>query len=297
MTPDGALFSAEHECRHMVGGSLPADTDVGRVGLTVADLGAVRDFYTSVIGLDVLEETSAGALLGPTSGPPILVLEETDADPRPTDAAGLFHHAIRVPDREALGTALTRIENRWALDGASDHGVSEALYLQDPEGNGVEVYRDRPRSEWPRDAASGVEMYTRPLDIEALGRDGTGTETLSTATMGHVHLEVTDLGDSERFYGDTLGFGVADKWDQRGTLEALFLAAGDYHHHVGLNTWGGRTQSIRGRGLGWFEVVVPDAEAVRMARQRLEEAGLSTTDRETGFELTDPDEIRVRIRS
>lgn len=281
----------------MVGSSLPADTDIGRVALTVADLGTVSEFYTSVIGLDVLEETSAGVLLGPASGPPILVLEETDADPRPHDAAGLFHHAIRVPDRQALGTVLTRIEERWALDGASDHGVSEALYLEDPEGNGVEVYRDRPRSEWPRDSAGGVEMYTRPLDLEALKREGTGAETLSMATMGHVHLEVTDLGNAEAFYADRLGFGVADQWAQRGTLEALFLAAGDYHHHVGLNTWGGRTQSARGRGLAWFEVVVPDAGTVQAVRNRVQEAGISSTDRDTGFEVADPDDIQVQIRS
>lgn len=281
----------------MVGGTLPAETDIGRVGLAVADIGTVSDFYTSVIGLEILEETSTGVLLGPPSGPPILVLEETAADSRPPDAAGLFHHAIRVPDREALGTVLTRIEGRWALDGASDHGVSEALYLQDPAGNGVEVYRDRPSSEWPRDSAGGVEMYTRRLDLEALRREATETDTLSTATMGHVHLEVTDLADAEAFYADTLGFGVADEWAQRGTLEALFLAAGDYHHHVGLNTWGGRTQSALGRGLAWFEVVVPAAPAAQAVRARLNETDISMTDMDTGFEVADADDIRVRIRS
>lgn len=281
----------------MNAGSLPADTEIGRVGLAVTDIDSLSDFYTSVIGLEVLEQTRTRVVLGPASGPPMLVLEKTDADSRPPAAAGLFHHAIRVPDRGALGAVLTRIEDQWALDGASDHGVSEALYLQDPEGNGVEVYRDRKRSEWPMDSAGGVEMYTQPLDLEALRRDGTDDETLSTATIGHVHLEVTDLGDAEAFYADTVGFGVADQWEQRGSLEALFLAAGDYHHHVGLNTWGGRTEPARGRGLAWFEIVVPDSEAVEGIRTRLEEASISVTARDIGFELADPDEIRIRVRS
>lgn len=281
----------------MTEGSLPAETELGRVGLAVEEMDTVSRFYTSVIGLEVLEETPTGLLLGPAGGPAILVLEETDAGERQGAAAGLFHHAIRVPDRGALGAVLTRIEAQWPLDGASDHGVSEALYLQDPEGNGVEVYRDRPRSEWPRDSEGGVEMYTRPLDLEELRHDGGGTEDLSEATMGHVHLEVTDLSEAKGFYADTLGFGVADQWDQRGTLEALFLAAGDYHHHVGLNTWGGRTEPARGRGLAWFEVRVPDAGGLRALRTRLDEAGISTTDWDTGFEVTDPDAIEIRVRS
>lgn len=281
----------------MTEGSLPAETEIGRVGLAVEEIGTVSHFYTSVLGLEVLEETPTGPHLGPVGGSPILVLEETDAGERPGNAAGLFHTAIRVPDRAALGAVLARIESHWALDGASDHGVSEALYLQDPEGNGVEVYRDRPRSEWPRNPEGGVEMYTRPLDREELRRDGADTDELSEATIGHVHLEVTDLGRAEPFYADTLGFGIADQWDQRGTLEALFLAAGDYHHHIGLNTWGGRTEPASGRGLAWFEIRVPDAGVVQALRTRLEEAAISTVDRETGFEVTDPDDIHIRLRS
>lgn len=281
----------------MTPGTLPAETEIGRVALAVEDMGTVSRFYTSVIGLEVLEERPNGLLLGPVGGPVILVLQETDADARPDDAAGLFHHAIRVPDRGALGAVLRRIQEHWPLDGASDHGVSEALYLQDPEGNGVEVYRDRPRPEWPRDSQGGVEMYTRALDLEALRRDGDETDDLSEATMGHVHLEVTDLGESEGFYADTLGFGVADEWDRRGTLEALFLAAGDYHHHVGLNTWAGRTEPTSGRGLAWFEIVVPDPSAEQALRNRLDGSGNSTTGLDSGFGSTDPDGIQIRVRA
>jgi catechol 2,3-dioxygenase len=143
-----------------------------------------------------------------------------------------------VPTRADLARTLRRVaDSRWPLSGASDHLVSEALYLADPEGNGIELYRDRPRDEWPRSAGS-IEMATLPLDLESLlgepGGERAGTRMPAGTTLGHVHLQVADLGDAEAFWVDALGFDVT----VRG-YPAPFVSAGGYHHHVGLNTWAG----------------------------------------------------------
>lgn len=275
--------------------TLPPETHVGRVALDAGDVDTLVDFYTSVIGLEVHSRSRERVALGSAGGTPVLEVHASDAQPRPASAAGLFHHAIRVPDRAALGGVLQRIETDWELDGASDHGVSEALYLQDPEGNGVEVYRDRQREAWPRDDDGGVAMYTRHLDLEALRADGATRGTLSEATVGHVHLEVTDIPGSRAFYAEALGLEVTDTWAQRGALEALFLSAGGYHHHVGLNTWGGRTDPAEGRGLSWFELVVPHEDAIEALRNRVDDGGYRVSQIESGISIEDPDGIEIRI--
>lgn len=272
---------------------LPDDTRIGRTALRVADLTDQTDFYRDVVGLAVLARDEATATLG-VGDTPLLVLDrDPDADPRDRAATGLFHTAFRLPSRAALGDALARVRERWHLDGASDHRVSEALYLTDPENNGVELYRDYPRDEWPERADGTVGMTTEPLDIEgvaaaAVGGDGAPPDT----DVGHVHLEVSSLDAAREFYGDTLGFAT------RATMSgALFLAAGGYHHHVGANTWHGRTASAGDRGLAWFEVVVPDADALDAARARLVDHGVEVTETAEGIAAVDPDGIEVRLRA
>lgn len=277
--------------------TLPPETQVGRVALDAGEVDTLVDFYTSVIGLEAHSRSADRVILGSAAGTPILEVHASDAQPRPASAAGLFHHAIRVPDRAALGGVLQRLETDWEVDGASDHGVSEALYLRDPEDNGVEVYRDRKREAWPRDEDGGVSMYTRHLDLEALRADGASEGTLPEATMGHVHLEVTDIPGSRAFYAETLGLDVTDTWAQRGALEALFLSAGGYHHHVGLNTWGGRTEPTDGRGLSWFELVVPHEEAIEAVRKRVDDDEHRVSQLERGVSIEDPDGIEVRVVS
>jgi catechol 2,3-dioxygenase len=280
-------------------GALPAAARVGRASLVVNDLDTVTAFYRDVVGLSVRHRGDATATLGAGGDPLLDLTEDPDAPPRPARSAGLFHTAFRVPSRAALADALDRVRGAWELTGASDHHVSEALYLDDPEGNGVEVYRDRPRAEWPTDGAGGVEMDTLPLDLDALAVEGRGEASAPPGTdVGHVHLEVADLSAARRFYAGALGMNVRQEWGP----SALFLAAGDYHHHVGLNTWNRRSEPRAGRGLDRFELVVPDAESLAAARERFAGAGVDVAPVEggaadEGVEVRDPDGIAVRLRA
>ena len=223
-------------------GSIDAGTTVGPVRLTVADLDGVRDFYRDAIGLAELDPRDDVVRLGTngTSGEPVVeLIGDPDAPPRPRGTSGLFHLAILVPSRADLARALQRVaEAGWRLSGASDHLVSEALYLSDPEGNGIELYRDRPRDQWPvRDGV--LQMDTLPLDLDGvlgeLRREDAESAMPAGTRIGHVHLNVGDLTAAEAFYSGALGFDVT----VRGYPGALFVSAGGYHHHVGLNTWAG----------------------------------------------------------
>jgi catechol 2,3-dioxygenase len=274
---------------------LPAAARVGRVCLRVADLDRVASFYESVVGLTVQRRDGERATLGAGDGPLLELVADPDAPERPAEAAGLFHLAVRVPSRTALAETLVRVEDRWRLTGASDHGVSEALYLDDPEGNGVEVYRDRPRDEWPT-SEGRVEMYTRPLDLDALRADaaeGAADRVPDETDLGHVHLEVASLADARAFYVDALGANVRQAYGD----SALFLAAGDYHHHVGLNTWNRRTEPVAegAQGVAWVEVVLPDADSLADARRRFEAAGVAVRDGDDGVTVTGPDGIELRL--
>jgi catechol 2,3-dioxygenase len=273
--------------------ALPADTRVGRVALRVAALDEVTAFYQTVVGLTVFDRGSATTTLG-AGDTPMVVLEATpDAPPRRRTGTGLYHVAVRVPSRAALGGALARVRGEWRLDGASDHGVSEALYLADPEGNGVEVYRDRPRDEWPETGDGRVAMATDPLDLDDLASAAGDDDRVPPGTdVGHVHVEVSSLDAVRSFYVDALGFRV------RATVPgALFVAAGDYHHHLGANTWRGRTTPVAGRGLAWVEVVVPTTAALDAVRARLVDRDVAVTERTAGLSVVDPDGVEVRVRA
>lgn len=273
-------------------GSLPADTQIGRTALHVTDLDAMRDFYADIVGLTVQERTETRAVLGAGAVPLVILSTDHSHEARTPAAAGLFHTAIRVPSRAALGDALTRIRDAWTLDGASDHGVSEALYLSDPEDNGVEIYWDRPRAEWPRENDGGVRMYTAPLDVDAVAGAAAGAERVPEGTdIGHVHLEVTSLTDFEAVYVDTLGFERQTTYDG-----ARFVGAGGYHHHIGANIWHGRTEGTAGTGLAWFEVVVPEESDLDAVRNRLQDGGIDVTDSGHSITFTDADDITVRVR-
>ena len=253
-------------------GELPDATRLGAIRLRAGDVGLLRDFYQRVIGLRPLAARDGVTALG--AGDRVLVELDPgpEAPPRPPMTTGLFHLAILVPTRADLARALRRVwESGWRLSGASDHLVSEALYLSDPEGNGIELYRDRPREEWPR-AGGELEMATLPLDLESLisepGGDEEAPSVAEGTVLGHVHLQVADLADAERFWVDGLGLDVT----ARGYPGALFTSAGGYHHHVGLNVWAGvgaPRPPAGARGMERFEVVVPDDAALAAARERL----------------------------
>lgn len=220
---------------------LPADARIAEVSLTVSDLDRSLAFYTDVLGLRVMGRDGPHAALG-TGGRVALVhlTARAGAVPRPRRSSGLYHVAILVPDRAALGRSLRQLADRgWPLSGASDHLVSEALYLDDPDGLGIELYRDRPRESWPREAGE-VLMATEALDLDdvaqAPGAEAPWRGLDPGTTIGHVHLHVPDLSAAERFYCEGVGFTPT----LRRYPGALFVAAGDYHHHVGLNVWAGR---------------------------------------------------------
>jgi catechol 2,3-dioxygenase len=281
--------------------ALPPDTSLGSIRLNAGDQDSLADFYEQTVGLRQLGSRNGVAALGADDGQPLVkLLPAPDAPPRPAGTTGLFHLAILVPSRLELARALRRVtESGWRLTGASDHLVSEAIYLRDPEGNGIEIYRDRPRAEWRR-AGGEIEMDTLPLDLEGvlgeLADDDPPPGGMAPGTrLGHVHLNVSGIAASERFYAGALGFDVT----VRGYPGALFVSAGGYHHHVGLNTWmgeGAPPPPPGARGLDRFEVVVPAAADLDAAEHRLTDSGVQTERGEEGLTAVDPSGNRVLLR-
>jgi catechol 2,3-dioxygenase len=220
--------------------ALPTDAHIGQVSLTVRSLDRSAAFYRDVLGFVEVGRPHDGLALGPAGGRVLIELHERpDAIARPKRSAGLYHFAILVPSRAALGRSLRRLaETGWPMTGAADHLVSEAIYLDDPDGLGIEIYRDRPRDTWTWRAGE-LAMATDPLDLHAVAEEP-GAETpwqrLEAGTvMGHVHLHVPHIDAAEAFYCGTIGFEPI----VRRYPGALFVAAGGYHHHLGLNTWAG----------------------------------------------------------
>ena len=231
---------------------------------------------------------SIGSIQGQVVGCPAPL-----APVRPHPSIGLYHFAFLLPDRASLAAVIRRLlEARWPVDGASDHGVSEALYVRDPEGNGIELYRDRPRETWSIGPA-GVEMMTAPLDVAGLLAEAKEPGPLSAeARFGHIHLHVGDLAEGERFYAGVLGLDVT----QRSYPGALFLSVGGYHHHVGLNTWAqGRRPPDGATGLIGYDWAIP-AGALGPLRTHLRDRGTPFEDTGTGIAVTDPAGIGVDLR-
>lgn len=254
---------------------LPSATTLGRVRLQVADVDRSVDWYETVLGLRVLDRSAGGARLG-AAGPANTLIELSEREhARPVGRQGrigLYHFAILLPDRPALGCFLGHLSRRGVHPGMSDHLVSEALYLSDPDGLGVEVYADRPRSTW-RHQGGHLVMATEPLDIRSVIASAAGqpwTGAPDGTVLGHVHLHVGDLDRAAAFYHAGLGFDTT-VWSYPG---ARFMSAGGYHHHLGTNTWAAHAP-VAGeddaRLLDW-EVVLPEAE-VRAAAISLERAG------------------------
>ena len=251
------------------GTRIAPETTVGPVHLTVSDLDRSIAYYGDRIGLRVIRRDGSEAALG-TGGDVLLVLYEEPGAQPVQGHTGLFHFAILLPGRLDLARWLAHAaESRVPLSGASDHLVSEALYLRDPDGHGIEIYRDRPREEWSHDGDE-IRMASLPLDLNAIlatldEEPGAYAGMPDATTMGHVHLHVRDIPEAERFYRDVLGFGLMAHLGS----EATFLSAGGYHHHVGGNTWAGHGASPPPPGsaaLRHATILVPDdAERDRLA--------------------------------
>lgn len=247
--------------------SASAPVEIGRVALTVNDLDAVGRFYETALGLQPLTRDGGTARYG-AAGRVLLELrgDKTARRSSPREA-GLFHIAFLMPDRAALARWLIHAaETRVALQGASDHLVSEAIYLADPEGNGIEVYVDRPRSAWTHDGKS-VRMATNALDLNGLARsaDGPWAGAPEGMVVGHVHLQVGTVPEAETFYNGTLGFEITAHYPG-----AAFYGSGGYHHHLATNVWNSRGAGPRAQpatGLADVELLTDaDAHAAIIAR-------------------------------
>jgi catechol 2,3-dioxygenase len=263
-------------------------TLLGPVYLKISDLPRALGFYRDVLGLNAGPATAAAGdgqvlSLSTGTGQPLIVLHAVPgAGRKPPRSTGLYHYAILVPTRLDLAQVLRRLgETGYPLGGASDHGVSEALYLSDPDGNGIEIYRDRPRDEWPR-RADELRMGIEALDLDDVLRElrhgavqwaGLPAGT----TIGHVHLHVADLHQAEVFYRDGLGFALM----QRMGPSAIFVSAGGYHHHVGANIWAGAgapPPPAEAVGLEQFTILLPDQTELARTVEHLRQSGAPVED-------------------
>jgi len=282
--------------------TIDTQTQVGPLALSVADLARSVAFYTDAIGLAVLEHNDAEATLG-AGGEPLLVLrEQRGAQPWPRGGrsyTGLYHFAILVPQRSDLGRWLRHwLELDLSLPGQGDHFVSEALYLEDPDGHGIEIYHDRPRDEWTW-VNGQVQMGVEPVDINGLLHEAAQVNEpwsgLPAGTrIGHIHLQVGDIRQAAEFYSGVLGFAPVAQMPS-----ALFVSAGGYHHHIGANIWHSRgagpapDDSVR---LLWFTVELPDAAGLDAVRERLSAAGTNYSEEAHGLTVNDPWGTTLRVR-
>jgi catechol 2,3-dioxygenase len=269
---------------------------IGAVGLRVRDLDRLTGFYRDVLGLSVLDRSKDGSALGAGDVSLVHLENRPEAAPDDTRTAGLYHTAFLVPTRGDLARWILHVaRNKVPLTGASDHAVSEAFYLDDPEGNGIEVYYDRPAEIWQW-TGNDLRITTDPLDVDSILREVPSTATFPGAPdglrIGHVHLRVGDVARAETFYRDALGLDVT-----RRRHGASFMSSGRYHHHIAANVWhsagAGRRDEDRA-GLSWLSLETADGTAFDAARARLAQAAeLAVT--ATGIETADPWGTRLRI--
>ncbi len=270
--------------------SLASETTLGYAHLTVSDLSRSLDFYQFGLGLQVHRRQGDTAYLG-AGAHDLVALTETPGATKAPRTTGLYHFALLVPSRLALAHALRRLIDYGAdLTGGSDHGVSEAIYLDDPDGNGIEVYRDRPRLEWPF-VDGALAMTTDPLDVQGilgLLADAAVEPRMAPDTvLGHMHLHVAHLEEAVEFYRSVIGFELQMYYGR----SAAFLSAGGYHHHVGVNTWNGAgapPPPPESAGLRYFTVRLDGQAELNRLKQRLEGAPVSVEVRGDGLFVRDP---------
>lgn len=278
---------------------LPQELEIGRVQIRVSNLEKSLDFYQKVVGLQILRQHGREAEMTADGKQVLLVLREIEEARilRRNSAAGLYHFAILLPDRSSLGLVLRNLIASGIHVGQGDHLVSEALYIEDPDNNGIELYRDRPRDTWKYEAGGHVVMTTDPVDVEGLlaASEGLSWTGLPAGTViGHVHFHVGDLAEAKRFYVDALGFQVMANYG----AAAMFVSAGGYHHHMGLNTWAGQgapAAPANAAGIDYFTLLLPDSQAVQEVAERVKQAGYPVEEADGIVTLKDPWNIGIKL--
>jgi len=274
-----------------------APISIGGVTLVVRDLDRMTRFYREVVGLESIVQEGATLHLGVDGRILISLRQDPDALPNSPRSAGLYHIAFLLPSRDDLG-AWTRhvLRLRIRLTGASDHLVSEAIYLTDPEGNGVEIYADRPSSTWTR-IQQVIQMGAGPLDLGELSRSTTSVWNGMPAgsTVGHVHLQVGDVDSADAFYGKLLGFKI-----NAAAPTVSFYSTGGYHHQLAGNIWQSAGAGIRREGttgLAEVELLLRDSETLASVISHLTDAGRPPQDEEGRLVIFDPWNVRFRLTS
>jgi catechol 2,3-dioxygenase len=279
---------------------LPATTSISYAHLRVSDLGHLLEFYRDALGLQesVKHDSTVGLGTTKNSSPLVFLTENKDGVLRPRRSTGLFHVAIRFPSRKELAGIFQRLsKRRYPFQGFADHGVSEALYLADPEGNGIELYCDRPRAEWKFENGS-IAMGTWELDLDNLLSELSGDDRKGIhpqTDIGHIHLNVSDLTAAENFYHGLLGFDIT----ARNYPGALFASAGGYHHHVGLNTWAGQgapQPPPDTLGLIKYGIVIPDDTAKQKLKETMLQSGIQVEEQNARLFVKDQDGIQIEIQ-
>ncbi|UVI28671.1 VOC family protein [Paenibacillus spongiae] len=282
--------------------TLHPEIELGELQLKVSNLERSLRFYQDVVGFQIKSVQQGRAELSADGRRTLLILVEVpDAVIVPRRSmSGLYHFAILLPTRRDLGIALRRLVDSGIHIGQADHLVSEALYITDPDQNGIEIYRDRPRENWERDADGHYKMTSDPIDWDGLlqeAKDGSSEGLPSGTLIGHVHFHVGDLRKAKAFYCDLLGFDVAA--DQIRQMGALFISAGGYHHHIGLNIWAGANAPAvpaNGTGVAYYTIVVPDQGELDTITDRLMKADLDVRERDGAWFVTDPSGIEIRLK-
>ncbi|NMO96106.1 VOC family protein [Paenibacillus lemnae] len=278
---------------------LHPSTRLGEVSLRIRDLDTSVAFYTEVVGLKLLKQEGNVAQLSADGTTPLVILEAVEGlQVQPErSAAGLYHFAILVPDRSTLGLVVRNLSKHRIAVGQGDHLVSEALYISDPDNNGIEIYADRPRETWKWSDNGEVQMATDPVDVDGLLAASQNLEWRglpAETVIGHVHFHVSDLVQARHFYCDILGFEITAHYGGA----ALFIAAGQYHHHIGLNTWAGLgvpNTPADAAGMNDFTVIMPDTAELFKVIERVQAFGLPLEKRDGTVYVTDPSGIRVRL--
>jgi catechol 2,3-dioxygenase len=278
--------------------TLPATLRLGAVHLVVADLDRSVAWYQSALGMRVQGQYFDVVALGDGEEAVVFLREDATATQPPRRASGLYHYALLYPSREELARAALRLAaTRTPIQGASDHGTHEAIYLADPDGNGLELAADRPRAAWPSPEEEFSGGGPRPLDFDALLATVAGEEPAPRVRpglrVGHLHLHVGDIAQGLAFYRDVIGFDV---WALMPS--AAFVAAGGYHHHLGFNTWRGEGAAPMPAGivgLDHWTIVLAAGDEVAAVRARVGDAGIASEDVEDGFAVTDPFGMTVHV--